>query len=122
MNLAGNTLDNAPEFSFRAGVNYDLPIAMPGKINVRGELSWQDRVYFTEFNNADATQAPYALINAGVTYTSEDKRWTIDVWGRNLTNHFIFSNNIITAPLYNSVRVGTVAPPRTYGVTLGVKL
>ena len=122
VNLAGNTLDNAPEFSFRAGVNYDLPIAMPGKINVRGELSWQDRVYFTEFNNADATQAPYALINAGVTYTSEDKRWTIDVWGRNLTNHFIFSNNIITAPLYNSVRVGTVAPPRTYGVTLGVKL
>ena len=122
VNLAGNTLDNAPEFSFRAGANYDLPISIPGKINLRGELTWQDRVYFTEFNNADATQAPYAMINAGISYTSEDKRWTVDVWGRNLTDHFIFSNNIITAPLYNSVRVGTVAPPRTYGVTLGVKL
>eukprot|EP01037_Dinobryon_pediforme_P006401 gene6401-6467_t len=122
VSLAGNTLDNAPEFSFRAGANYDLPIAMPGKLALRGDVTWQDRVYFTEFNNADATQAPYALVNAGITYTSDDKRWTIDVWGRNLTNRFIFSNNIITAPLYNSVRVGTVAPPRTYGVTLGVKL
>ncbi|WP_353226466.1 TonB-dependent receptor [Novosphingobium sp.] len=122
VSLAGNTLDNAPEFSFRAGANYDLPIDMPGKINLRGEVNWQDRVYFTEFNNADATQAPYALINAGISYTSADKRWSLDIWGRNLTNHFVFSNNIITAPLYNSVRVGTVAPPRTYGVTVGVKL
>jgi iron complex outermembrane receptor protein len=122
VSLAGNTLDNAPEFSFRAGANYDLPISIPGKINLRGDVTWQDRVYFTEFNNADATQAPYALVNAGIGYTSEDKHWSLDIWGRNLTDHFIFSNNIITAPLYNSVRVGTVAPPRTYGVTLGVKL
>ncbi len=122
VSLAGNTLDNAPKFSFRAGVNYDLPVSLPGKITVRGDLTWQDRVYFTEFNNADATQAPYALLNAGIGYTTEDKRWTLDIWGRNLTDHFIFSNNIITAPLYNSVRVGTVAPPRTFGVTLGLKI
>ena len=122
VSLAGNTLDNAPEFSFRAGANYDLPINIPGKINLRGEVNWQDRVYFTEFNNADATQAPYALVNAGISYTSQDKRWSVDIWGRNLTDRFVYSNNIITAPLYNSVRVGTVAPPRTYGVTLGVKL
>ena len=32
----------------------------------------------------------------------------------------IYSNNIITAPLYGSVRVGSLLPPRTYGLTLAL--
>jgi iron complex outermembrane receptor protein len=121
VSLAGNRLSNAPEWSFRAGADYDILINGSGKLNLRADINWQDRVYFTEFNNADATQAPYALINAGVKYTPDNGMWSIDVWGRNLSDELVVTNNIITAPLFNSVRVGSVAPPQTYGVTLGVK-
>lgn len=117
VNLAGHHLSNAPEFTARGGANYDIPLSNGGKINLRGDVNWQDRVYFTEFNNADATQAPYATINAGVRYTTASGKWSLDFWGRNLTDHFIIANNIISAPLYSSVRVGSLAPPRTYGVT-----
>jgi iron complex outermembrane receptor protein len=120
VSLAGKRLSNAPQWSARAGADYDIPIGGSGKLNLRGDVNWQDRVYFTEFNNADATQAAYALVNAGLKYTSTKGRWSVDVWGRNLANKLVFTNNIITAPLFNSVRVGSVAPPRTYGVTLGV--
>lgn len=120
VDLAGNRLSNAPEFSFRAGADYDLPISLPGKLNLRGDINWQGRVYFTEFNNADATQKGYALINAGLRYTSENGGWTVDLWGRNLADKLVYTNNIITAPLFSSVRVGSVAPPRTYGITFGV--
>ena len=120
VSLAGKRLSNAPAWSARAGADYDLPIGGSGKLNLRGDVNWQDRVYFTEFNNSDATQAPYALVNAGLKYTSAQGRWSVDVWGRNLANKLVFTNNIITAPLFSSVRVGSVAPPRTYGVTLGV--
>ena len=120
VSLAGKRLSNAPEWSFRAGADYDIPIGGSGKLNLRADVNWQDRVYFTEFNNADATQAPYALVNAGLKYTAENGKWSIDVWGRNLADKLVFTNNIITAPLFSSVRVGSVAPPRTYGVTLGV--
>ena len=119
VNLKGNRLSNAPEFSFRAATDYTIPFG-DAKINLRADVNWQDRVYFTEFNNADATQAPYATINGGMRFTSASGLWSVDVWGRNLTNKFIISNNIITAPLYSSIRVGSLAPPRTYGVTLGV--
>ena len=119
VNLKGNRLSNAPEFSFRAATDYTIPFG-DAKINLRADVNWQDRVYFTEFNNADATQAPYATINGGMRFTSASGLWSVDVWGRNLTNKFIVSNNIITAPLYSSIRVGSLAPPRTYGVTLGV--
>lgn len=119
VNLAGNRLSNAPEFSFRASTDYTIPIG-DASINLRADLNWQDRVFFTEFNNADATQAAFTTINAGVKYTSANGMWTVDAWGRNLANKFIVSNNIITAPLYSSIRVGSLAPPRTYGVTLGM--
>ena len=120
INLAGKKLSNAPEFSFRAGADYELQVGSAGKLNARAEVNWQDRVYFTEFNNADATQGAYALVNAGLKFTAANDRWSIDVWGRNLTNALVITNNIITAPLFSSVRVGSVAPPRTYGVTFGV--
>ncbi len=119
VNLAGNRLSNAPEFSFRASTDYTIPIG-DASINLRADVNWQDRVFFTEFNNADATQAAFTTINAGVKYTSANGMWTVDAWGRNLANKFIVSNNIITAPLYSSIRVGSLAPPRTYGVTLGM--
>ena len=119
VNLAGNRLSNAPEFSFRASTDYTIPIG-DASINLRADVNWQDRVFFTEFNNADATQAAFTTINAGVKYTSANGMWTVDAWGRNLANKFIISNNIITAPLYSSIRVGSLAPPRTYGVTLGM--
>jgi iron complex outermembrane recepter protein len=121
VDLSGKRLSNAPEFSFRAGGDYDIPIGGSGKLNLRADVNWQDRVYFTEFNNADATQKPYALINAGLKFTSSGNQWSVDFWGRNLANKLVITNNIITAPLFNSVRVGSVAPPRTYGVTLGAK-
>lgn len=120
VDLAGKNLSNAPEFSFRAGGNYDIPVGGTGRLNVRAEVNWQDRVYFTEFNNADATQGAYAMVNAGLKFTSADDHWSADMWGRNLTNALVVTNNIITAPLFNSVRVGSVAPPRTYGITLSV--
>jgi iron complex outermembrane receptor protein len=119
VDLKGNRLSNAPDYSVRLAASYDMPIGEIGSLNLHGDINWQDRVYFTEFNNADATQGGYAMVNAGARFTDASKRWNIDVWGRNLTDKFVISNNIITAPLFSSVRVGSMAPPKTYGVTVG---
>jgi iron complex outermembrane receptor protein len=78
-------------------------------------------VYFTEFNNADATQAGYGLINASAGWESSDHHWSATGWVRNAADKFAIANDIISAPLYANVRVGTLMPPRTYGITLGYK-
>ena len=66
----------------------------------------------------DAVQDGYGLINARADYSfGADGQWILSLWGRNLSDEEIISNNIITAPLYNSLRVGSMLPPRTYGVT-----
>ncbi len=120
VDLSGNKLSNAPEFTVRVAGDYDLPLGDSGVVNLRADLNFQDEVFFTEFNNRDAYQPATVTINAGIRFTSADERWSIDLWGRNLTDEFIITNNIITAPLFNSVRVGSLAPPRTFGATLGI--
>ena len=119
VDLKGNHLSNAPNYTVRLAASYDMPVGEIGSLNLHGDINWQDRVYFTEFNNADATQGGYSMVNAGARFTDVTKRWSVDVWGRNLTDRFVISNNIITAPLFSSVRVGSLAPPKTYGVTVG---
>mgnify|MGYP005605805359 FL=1 len=77
-------------------------------------------MYFTEFNNSDAEQEAYGLLNLRAGYEGGEGKWSLMGWVRNATDEFVYSNNIITAPLYGSVRVGSLLPPRTYGLTLAL--
>lgn len=115
--LSGNTLPNAPEYTAKLGLTYETPVAN-GLVRVHGEVYYQDEVYFTEWNRDDAYQDSYELLNANIDYEFGDGTWMLSIWGRNLADEEVISNNIITAPLYDSLRVGSVLPPRTYGVSL----
>ena len=113
--LSGNTLPNAPESTAKLGLNWEGQVGN-GVLRLRGEAYYQDDIYFTEWNRADAYQASYEQYNASAEYSWNDQ-WRLSVWGRNLSDEEVMSNNIITAPLYDSLRVGAVLPPRTYGAT-----
>jgi len=119
VDLSGNNLQNAPEYTARAALDYVRPVTKTGSIIASVEAAYQDDVYFTEFNNADAFQEAYTIVNARLGYEGGEGKWHVTGWVRNATDELIISNNIITAPLYGSVRVGSLLPPRTYGVTLG---
>lgn len=118
--LSGNTLPNAPEYTAKLGLDYETAVR-GGAIRLRVEGYYQDEVFFTEWNRDDASQDSYTLINASVDYLFGDTAWMLSIWGRNLSDEEVISNNIITAPLYDSLRVGSVLPPRTYGATVSVQ-
>ena len=118
--LSGNTLPNAPETTAKLGLNYETGVG-EGALRMRVEAYYQDDVFFTEWNRADAAQESYTLLHASVDYLFADERWMLTAWGRNLSDEEVISNNIITAPLYDSLRVGSVLPPRTFGLTLSVQ-
>lgn len=120
VDLSGNYLQNAPKYTVRGVLDYRRPVTATGAFVGRIEASYQDKVYFTEFNNSDAEQDAYGLLNLLAGYEGGDGKWSVTGWVRNATDEFIYSNNIITAPLYGSVRVGSLLPPRTYGLTLSL--
>jgi iron complex outermembrane receptor protein len=115
--LSGNTLPNAPEYTGKLGLTYQTELG-DGMLSLHGEAYAQDKVYFTEWNREDAFQDSYHVFNAHIDYEFSQGAYMVSLWGRNLNDEEIISNNIITAPLYDSLRVGSMMPPRTYGVTL----
>ena len=116
--LKGNYLQNAPKHTMRAALDFNHPVSESGAVVARAEFSYQDKVYFTEWNNADAEQPAYGIVNLMAGYEGGDGKWSATGWVRNATDEFVYSNNIITAPLYGSIRVGSLLPPRTFGLTL----
>lgn len=118
--LSGNRLANAPEFTVAVFADHTVDLGTSGTIDLSADLNFQDEVFFTEFNNRDARQEAFAMANASVTYRSPDERWSVAVWGKNIFDKYALANTIVTAPLYGFVSVGSLRPPRTYGVTLGI--
>ena len=130
----------APSFSFIASANAIAHCgAMPWFVDIapdswcmcangleaalREECTLRDGrvIHSTSGRRVAAIMPVYVLGNVAATWTGADDHWSVGAWVKNIGNEFIITNNIITAPLYGSIRVGSVAPPRTYGVTVGYK-
>lgn len=120
-NLAGNRLSNAPSVTLGGGLSWDVPLANAARIVLDGDVSYIGKVYFSEFNNRDAEQTGYAMVNLNATYHSPNDRWTVGAFVKNLTDKYAIANNIVNAALYAYPRTGSLMPPRTFGGTLGIK-
>jgi iron complex outermembrane recepter protein len=120
-NLTGYALPGSPKYSFDAGAEYKYDI-QGGKsvVTARVDLAYSSRIQYSEFNDDNLSQGPVAKLNAFLAYDS-GSFWTLKVWGKNLTNRFIKSNETVTIALWGYPRYGAVEPPRTFGGTFGAK-
>src|SRR5713101_6902091 len=60
---AGHRLNNAPGWSGNQSAVYEFATGRGGTAYVRGDVSWQSRVFFTAFNDDIETQTAHALVN-----------------------------------------------------------
>jgi iron complex outermembrane recepter protein len=119
IDYSGNTLNNAPDFSGHAAATYSW--SMPkGSLELRGELDFTTRVYFTPDNVREISQAGYIKENAFLTYTS-NAGWHATAFVRNISNKDTWTSGQVSTPVLGSPIHGAVAPPRTFGLELGYK-
>jgi iron complex outermembrane receptor protein len=120
LDLSGNELTQSPNYTINIGATYtwDTPI---GEIGLRGEGRFVDRIWFTQFNVDYVSQPAYELFNAYLTWRSRDERFSATAFMRNIGNEDIVSAGFIGSSLVGSPLLGSFEPPRTYGVTLGVR-
>jgi iron complex outermembrane receptor protein len=89
-------------------------------VQFRAVAAYTSEVFFEGFNNDDARQGGHANYNASARYqTGDHGGWSVELWGRNLSDQAIKANSIVASVLWGFPQVGSLAPPRTYGVTLG---
>lgn len=116
LNLAGNRLPRAPEWTLSSGLTYVAPVAS-GDITASGEWRYSSRIYFDVFNQPFVQQQGFSLFNARLQYNNEPNDFYVAFFARNLTDK-TYRTSIIRA---DGV-IGTLnfyGAPRTYGVQIG---
>jgi iron complex outermembrane receptor protein len=110
--VADHRLNNAPEWSGSGSAEYEFATGHGGLASVRGDVSWQSRVFFTPFNTRIETQGPYALVNMRAGFEPRNRRWELAVYVRNLANQEYFtSTDNLPLPAFT----GRPGEPRQWG-------
>lgn len=118
--LAGNTLPRAPKLALTADATYTVGLPGGSSIDLRADVRYQSKTYFTQFNRDLVSQDGYAVANGRITWFSADDRFNFGVWMNNIFDKTYFSE-VLESGAFNPqlVAQGYVAPPRTYGISAG---
>lgn len=111
----GNLLPLAAKFTANLAATYKAPLA-DGELSLSVNGSYNSGYYF-EADNV-AKQSSFALFGANVSWSPADERWSVGVFGRNLSDEKIVTHSTTSSGGNVSFVLGA---PRTYGATIGVK-
>jgi iron complex outermembrane receptor protein len=114
VDVSGNNLNSAPDHKLNAAVQYFQNLNQ-GTLSYRVEYSWQDKVYFTEFNEDVSSQGAYGIWNARINFTPLDESWEFQVYGENLDDK-AYSTSSREFPPTGVTK--DINPPRTFGARL----
>lgn len=124
VDCAGYQLVRAPLWVGNAG--YDHTFSLPNSATITAGVSGQfSSGYYTAIDFLPIEyQKSYGILNADLTYTSGDGRWSVSGWGRNLTDKAVVTGSF-RSPFVSPANpladpqgfvFGDMRPPRTYGI------
>ena len=113
VDLSGNQLPGSAAASYSFATEYGWD-AGAGRFNLRGEYNWLDDVFFSPFNNPQSGQESYGLLHGRLEYVFADDRWSVALFGRNLTDKDYFTSSV-ALPNQGAIYAAAGAP-RTYGI------
>lgn len=115
--LSGNQLTQSPKWSLNGSVQQRWNLA-GGHVTARIEANYVSRVYFTPFNERPISQAGYTIGNANLRYDLA-AHWSVEGFIRNLGNKKAVAQSVASSGLWGFPVIGTLIPPRTFGVRVG---
>lgn len=111
--IDGNTCRRTPRNAFALGADLQQPINDKLVLTAGGEFQYTGANFFDNENRAVLKFGSETLLNARIGVRSEDRKWELSAWVKNLTNELNFTSKF---ELFGTVE-GTYIPPRTYGLT-----
>jgi outer membrane receptor protein involved in Fe transport len=110
---SGNRIPKAPRLQGNLSATYTVDMTDGSELALNASGVYSSRYYF-EANNI-ASQDPFGKLNASVTWTAPDDRYSVRLFGNNLTNEAV-------ATYSSTLSDGTInvsyEPPRIFGVAL----
>lgn len=114
-------LQNAPKWTGYLGLTWYGDVG-GGELAVTPSIAYRDDYSQFEFPNPLLDQEAYALVDLSVVWTDPTDRYTVGLYGKNLTDeeYRVGAYNFPGAAFNNSV-VGYYGPPQTVTASLQVK-
>ncbi len=114
---SGEKLSGTPEFAWVGSARAVRPIGNNWEGFAQIDVRWNDDTPYGADGDGDKMRDSYSLVNASLGLVSNDGRYEIMLWGRNLEDEQYYLG------VFNAVgREGSLtthhSEPRTYGITL----
>jgi iron complex outermembrane receptor protein len=110
---------NAPRWTLAASADYRLPLGGLGALNFHLDEAYTTSLWTADDNEPISYRAPEALLDAAVGFSAADDRYSVSVWGRNLTDRIVTEDGVTAYPLFS---LWNPTPPRTFGLTFTARL
>ena len=119
IDVPGNRLTYVPTWAGSGSAVYQIPIGHAGTTSLRGDVSWQDRVFFTAFNDEVESQGAYGLVHVRAAFEPPSRRWELAFYARNVGQQpYVTGINTGAAfPAYN----GRPGEPRHWGTQFTIR-
>ena len=118
VDIGGNRLPNAPEFTASGSIEQDLPVSF-GTFTARVDAKYSSDFYYSVFNTTDTRSWNYVLANASLKFKPESSFWEIQAFVRN-----VFDKQVLAYAAQNfnaGANTYQFQAPRTFGVRGSVK-
>ncbi|MEZ5958747.1 MAG: TonB-dependent receptor [Hyphomonadaceae bacterium] len=117
--FAGDALALSPEWTATAAIAYTMPLGADLRALFYLDSRWnsEDRTQTLGRDPLGRTDnEAFAVFNGRIGIGPDDERWSVEFWGRNLTDEFYYVG-AFQATLQNTIVIYP-SEPQTYGVTL----
>lgn len=109
-------LSRAPEFKYTIGARHTLPLNNGGSVVSNFDYAWTDQQKTLAEGIAPLVPA-FGLLNGRMQYNAPDDRWSVAVFGNNLTNEFyVLNETAFDTGLTVGMRIQDPGRPREVGV------
>lgn len=116
-NFNGAALPYTPKYQVGTGINWEVPLS--GSINgfTGADLTYRSKTtaFIGGSNLFEITDYGVLDLRAGIK--SADDRWSVSIWGKNVTNSYYWDN----VSFFFDTVTRIPSRPATYGITLGTK-
>lgn len=106
----------AADWTISGGISQDFQLGA-GYVRAAVDARYESKWWADFVHNLGTMQKGYAKVNASLTYYSDDARWNIGIWGKNLTDEAVIAAT--AAAGIPGPATAYMDAPRTYGVRAG---
>jgi iron complex outermembrane receptor protein len=112
---SGNSLAFAPSWTVNAGYYHDF-VMRSGYIRARADARYESSFWGDFAHTPGHLLGDFMLVDSSLTYYSDNDRWSLGIWGKNLLNTAAPGSSALGG--IPGPTATQLAPPRTFGARL----